>query len=795
METVLRSETEALIAFLPVRHHSPACAYHLKQTIDSFLPDIILIEGPKNANALIPVMVHDDTKPPFAVYYSYDDKTGRVSGEKRQYKCYYPFLEYSPELAALRCARERGIDTAFIDMPYGDILAVCKAGKGLLREDEKNNYNDDYLLSRNAYIHRLCEESGVRSFDEFWEKYFEINGMMLSSEKWFSNLLLHCRQARENSTKEDLQAEGCIAREAFMAEEIKRWSETKKRILVVTGGFHTPALLERMSEREDTVKEDLLKPVPEKDQGVFLMPYSMEAADALNGYASGMPFPEFYQTVWEFLETPSKETAYQQAVLEFLLRTGRGIRKQGGNISTYDVICADAMTGGLSALRGKQQPGAYELLDAALSSFVKGEYNIAGDEPMRLLSRLMTGNRRGKLCMDAEVPPIIQDFEAQCKRFRIKEHSTVVSEVTLSIFSKPKHRQLSMFFHRLVFLDTGFASRIKGPNLQRNTDRNLIREIWKYKWSVEVTAALIDSSVYGGTVEEAVNGLVREKIRTKLDAEQGALLLSRLFEMGMSKYLQQMYDRLEEQMLRDTDFFSLARALAVLKKLKESEGLYQTKLSLDTLLKLNGSRLIFLLPDMAQVKEEDLEGVMEAVKQLYQMTEATGLLACFDMRESFLAALSKMEQDRQITPGLNGCIQGVLYAYGKKSEKELEAACRGYLTGTKKQVMKTAAFFRGLFYCAKDVIFIGDTFLNMLDRFLKQVDSESFMSMLPELRMAFTHFTPGEIDRIGAAVAAIYGREKESILMQRGINPGLVAYGTALDAYTARKMEEMGYGR
>lgn len=797
METVLRGETESLIAFLPVRHHSPACAYHLKQTIASFLPDVILIEGPKNANALIPVMVHDDTKPPFAVYYSYDDKTGRISEEKRQYKCYYPFLEYSPELVALKCAKMAGIEAAFIDMPYGDILTACKAGNGLLREAEKNNYNDDYLLSQNEYIGRLCAESGVRNFDEFWEKYFEINGLAVSDEQWFSNLLLHCRQARENQTMESLQAEGCIAREAFMAEEIKKWSETKRRILVVTGGFHTPALLARMSEPENTAKD---KPVPEKDQGVFLMPYSMEAADALNGYASGMPYPEFYQTVWEFLEAAAKEpgeeqAAYRQAVLEFLLQTGRVVRRQGGNLSTYDVICAEAMTGGLSALRGKRQPGAYELFDAALSSFVKGEYSMASDEPMRVLSRLMTGSRKGRLCVEAELPPIVQDFEAQCKKFRIKEHSTLAMDITLSVFSKPKHRQMSMFFHRLAFLNAGFASRIKGPNLQSGRDRNLIREIWKYKWSVEVTSALIDSSVYGGTVEEAVKGLVREKMREELDAWQGALLLSQLFEMGISEHLQQVYDRLEEQMLTDTDFFSLAKALAVLRKLKESEILYQTKLSLDSLLALNCRRLIFLLPGMVTVKEEDLEPVMEAVKQLYQMTEETGPMAGLDMREAFLAALFRMEQEHKITPGLNGCIQGVLYVCGKKSEAELEAACRSYLAGTKKQVMKTAGFFRGLFYCARDVIFIGNTFLNMLDGFLRQVDAESFMGMLPELRMAFTHFTPGEIDRIGAAVAAIYGQSKESIFTQSGVNPGLVAYGTSLDAYTLQKMEEMGYGR
>ena len=102
MERVLRSEEMAEITFLPIRHHSPACAWHVKNIIGELHPDLILVEGPDNANALIPVMTDGETKAPFAVYYSYRDKTGRISGEKGHYKCYYPFLDYSPELVALR---------------------------------------------------------------------------------------------------------------------------------------------------------------------------------------------------------------------------------------------------------------------------------------------------------------------------------------------------------------------------------------------------------------------------------------------------------------------------------------------------------------------------------------------------------------------------------------------------------------------------------------------------------------------------------------------------------------------
>ena len=198
MERILRSKEMAEIVLLPVRHHSPACAFHVERMIEAVRPEVILVEG-------------------------------RISEEKAHYKCYYPFLDYSPELAAFRAGKRLGIRTAFIDLSYGDILAASSQGRGLLKaEEEKSNYNDDYLLSRNRYLQQLCERTGMRNFDEFWEKYFELNGMREESERWFDNLLVYCGLARGNTPRESMEEDGCLARERYMAERIAEQEKTKK---------------------------------------------------------------------------------------------------------------------------------------------------------------------------------------------------------------------------------------------------------------------------------------------------------------------------------------------------------------------------------------------------------------------------------------------------------------------------------------------------------------------------------------------------------------------------------------
>ena len=98
-EIIPYSFDQPLLLF-PVRHHSPVCSFQLVRTIKEYKPDIILIEGPENANELIPSLTHEDTQLPAALYYFYKDTKKLINDEGGDYKCYYPFLNSSPEYNA-----------------------------------------------------------------------------------------------------------------------------------------------------------------------------------------------------------------------------------------------------------------------------------------------------------------------------------------------------------------------------------------------------------------------------------------------------------------------------------------------------------------------------------------------------------------------------------------------------------------------------------------------------------------------------------------------------------------------
>lgn len=802
MESILRGEKispviskENPVLFFPVRHHSPACAFHLKQAMKEYEPECVLIEGPQDAQAMIPTLTHPDTTAPVALYYFYKDSKGFLSENKEDYKCYYPFLNYSPELVALREAAEQNITARFIDLSYGEILLGTSENKGIRQDTEKQTYNDDYLLSRSRYLALLCEKTGLRDFDEFWEKYFEIDGPYISTEMFINRMYTYCSLAREHTPLEEMEEDGCLLRERYMAQQIAEASSQFKRVLVVTGGFHTKGLEELLGWKNNDGSHSQLSYLGEpvklhhlslEDQGVYPLAYSMEAADALNGYASGMQSPGFYELVWKSEE----DHPYTTAVLHQLVSVGRQARHKKENISSYDEVCALSMAQGLAVLRGKKEPGLYELRDAVLSSFVKGEYNLSTDLPLRILAELNTGKQVGKLSLDAPRPPILSDFEEQCRIFHLKLQSTTKQEITLDIFTKKKHLDLSRFFYQMNFLNTDFSHQKKGSDLVNRRDKSRIREIWEYRFSSHILAALVDASLSGGTIKEAARTQLLGRFAKSTGFREASRLMTQGFLMGFLEEENHMSSHARQVLVSDGDFFSLSEGFSHFRMLYELRELYQVNdgIELEELIGECFQKITQLLPSMAQVAKEQEQQCIDSCLSLYQIT---GRPSFKQFRPILTETLYRLLTQKDIHPGLEGAVMGLLYGCDSDFGAQIEKTASGYLTGTGEMQMKSAEFLRGLFCTARDMIFSGDHFLKMIDELLGNLPTESFLMLLPELRMAFGYFTPLETDRIAREAAEFHGINKRELLTGRMVSPLELEYGEQLDQYGRKMMTEV----
>ncbi|MET7440002.1 DUF5682 family protein, partial [Streptomyces sp. NPDC005568] len=100
---------------LGVRHHGPGSARAVRAVLDEARPRVVLIEGPPEADPLIPLAADPAMRPPVALLAHAVDEPGRSA--------FWPLAEFSPEWVAIRWAVEHGVPARFIDLPAAHTLA------------------------------------------------------------------------------------------------------------------------------------------------------------------------------------------------------------------------------------------------------------------------------------------------------------------------------------------------------------------------------------------------------------------------------------------------------------------------------------------------------------------------------------------------------------------------------------------------------------------------------------------------------------------------------------------------
>src|SRR5215472_1238338 len=212
---------------LGVRHHGPGSARAVRSALTALDPDVILIEGPPEADALADHV--SALTPPVAVLAHAPDKPGRAA--------FWPYADFSPEWQALRYASATGRPARFIDLPAAATLDED--------QEEKLSVAADPLgwLSRAA---------GHDDPERWWEDVVEhrLGGDPLELFAAIGEAMTELREAAAQDGW--APSERDQRREAAMRNGIRAAVRAgHDRIAVVCGAWHVPALATLPTARAD----------------------------------------------------------------------------------------------------------------------------------------------------------------------------------------------------------------------------------------------------------------------------------------------------------------------------------------------------------------------------------------------------------------------------------------------------------------------------------------------------------------------------------------------------------------
>src|SRR3954467_5207679 len=124
------------VTLLGIRHHGPGSARAVAAALAELQPDTILIEGPPEADELIPMAADPAMRPPVALLVYSDADPSRAG--------FWPFAEFSPEWIAMRFGVEAGVPVRFIDLPTGHRFAELPKGEDADADGEGQAQDADH---------------------------------------------------------------------------------------------------------------------------------------------------------------------------------------------------------------------------------------------------------------------------------------------------------------------------------------------------------------------------------------------------------------------------------------------------------------------------------------------------------------------------------------------------------------------------------------------------------------------------------------------------------------------------
>lgn len=762
--------------FAPVRHHSPACALALRHMLRQLKPAAVLVEGPDDLAPLLPLIGDLQTKAPvaFVCQTTRRHKDGETDEEEKTRpetrSSFYPFCDYSPEWIALRDGAALGAQVALIDQPWRD--------KAWEREDQEQSpaqsLMEEQYFAHSAYLSAMARRLGCVDHHELWDRLFELRTVeaMADWRSFFGDVFHWCAMARLDYKPEVLEAELSLPRERHMATHIRSWRKrVKGNIVVVTGGFHTSELL---SSWQTAATASQHKEANGEQNQAWLIRYSFDRLDALNGYAAGMPSPAYYQSVWDAFESGHGEP-FLSVTVDCLTRFARKAREDdiSDAASTALVQAATVQATRLAALRGNAGPGRQDLIDAIRSCYVKGAIDEGTRGFTADLRRFLGGTRIGDVPPSAGSPPLIEDARRRARAAGVRLDDSTPRTAKLDLYRKPMHRERSRFFHAMAYVDAGLASFLSGPDFLGNTRLNLLFEEWHVAWSPLVEARLIELSTDGATLEAVcMTRLVREESALfeaghARSAAAAAMLLVRACLIGLHARLPQLLQMLSSHLDEDASFTSVVECghrLATLWRAREPLGARQHP-QLRSLLQRVWPAALFLLPDLAR-SEESSEA--NAVGQLVSLREFVQLLARIEEDAGIdltplHAQLSRFTSDADVSPAIAGASAALLFLDGSWSEATLEAAVSTRF-GAGAVPHKAVRFLNGLMAAAPELLLRLPMLLKGMDALISNWNEDAFIAHLPDLRQVFTRLRPQDTADLAGRVAHLHGLGEATLL-------------------------------
>lgn len=703
----------ATVRVMGIRHHGPGSARAVAACLIAGPPDIVLIEGPPEADAIAQLAVDPDMRPPVAML-------GHVI-DRPDLAAFYPFASFSPEWVALTWACKSNVTVRFVDLPLKHSLASTGERAGRRRQRP---------------IDPLAELAAAAGYDDperWWEDVVEhrvaddLHGTPMSAFDAIADAMTILRAGYDPDDEEEV-------REASMRAGIRKAiAEGFARIDVVCGAWHVPALADAARSDPKLAKADTarLRGLPKVKAAITWVPWTHRRLATATGYGAGVTAPGWYHHLFEH--------AGPDVIARWFTDAARVLRGADHSTSAADVVEATRLASSLAVLRGRPLAGLAEVDDSARAVLGDGT-----DAPMRLISsEMVIGTQIGSVPTSTPMVPLARDLLREQRRLRLKPEAPVR---TLELdLRKRNDLDRSRLLHRLVLIGVPWGVESEGRR-----SAGTFRETWALRWEPELEVRLIEASALGTTVGAAATAAVAQRASGTESLGELTGLLERVLLAGLDDTIGGLVALLADRSALAHDVLRLMDALPPLARTIRYGDVRGTDSSaLVAVVRSMVSRIAAGLSGAAT--NVDADGAVEVAQRLQESQAALALLGDDEQLATFRRGVGELVERDAVHGLLQGVATRMLADASVLDPVAVERRMsRGLSPGT--PPLEAAAFVEG-FLGSSGVVLVHDPLLlRVLDQWISSLPADAFVDTLPLLRRTFGAFDAAERRSIGERV-------------------------------------------
>ncbi|WP_413755498.1 DUF5682 family protein [Streptomyces sp. MMBL 11-3] len=508
-----------------VRHHAPSLAAAVPALLDAAGPDVLLVELPDEMQEWLPWLGHEETRAPVALAAAPRDGSGGRG------PAFYPFADFSPELAAVRWAARHGVPVLACDLPLAD--RAWDAGRHAPGDPDPqagDRAGDGTDRSAAGLAGALRTRLTGRTGDDLWDRLVEAAAPGSPPEALRRAALLTGWALREEAAASGGVPALDLRREEWMRARIAAATAHGERAAVVVGAFHAPALTSSGPAGRPGGAgpvAPVASPQPAAPVGragapdgggtvwtTSLIPYTYALLDERSGYPAGIRDPEWQHLV---LRAAGDPVALEEALTRAAVRICAELRAQGHPSGPPDAREISRLAGDLARLRGLPAAGRGELVEAVQTVLAQGEPYGRGRAVARAMERVLVGTRGGRPAPGAPRSGLAPAVEAELAELRLPGpdgSGSAARDLRLDPLRSDLDRRRELLLQRLTVCGVpyGEAKDVVGAG-----GTEALTSRWEVRWTPATAAMLTAAGVRGVTPAQAAEGMLRERRRVERD--------------------------------------------------------------------------------------------------------------------------------------------------------------------------------------------------------------------------------------------------------------------------------------